>query len=84
MAGENDPLWVVMRMAGDSAEGTPRDAAASEITALAYYVLPEEPEPAKPDDVEDGMGWPEWYEWLERKRIRQVLLDAALEAETGD
>jgi hypothetical protein len=30
------------------------------------------------------MGWPEWYEWLERKRIRQVLLDAALEAETGD
>jgi hypothetical protein len=68
-------------MAGDTAEGTPRDAAAAEIRALAYYILPEEAEPIKPDDVEDGMGWPEWYEWLERRRIRQVLLDAALEAE---
>jgi hypothetical protein len=33
MAGENDPLWVVMRMAGDTAEGTPRDAAALRVAA---------------------------------------------------
>ena len=32
------PLWALMRHAGDSAPGTPRDAAAAEIRALASWV----------------------------------------------
>jgi len=57
---------------------------AAEIRAVADRITPEEPEPVKPDDVEDGMGWPEWYEWLERKHIRRFLLDEASNAEADD
>lgn len=87
------PLWQAMM---ESLEGVPngtqiksvdhlaRLCTAAEIRAVADRITPEEPEPVKPDDVEDGMGWPEWYAWLERKHIRRFLLDEASKAEAGD
>lgn len=76
MAGENDPLWVVMRMAGDTAEGTLRDAAAAEIRALAYYIVPEEEFPST------NAGDLAKMKWLAKREIRDRLLDEADLAES--
>jgi hypothetical protein len=69
MAGENDPLWVVMLMAGESTPGTPRDAVAAEIRALADYIVPEYELPSSGDLAK--------MKWLARKEIRDRLLDEA-------
>jgi hypothetical protein len=71
MTGENDPLWVVMLRVGDSITGTPRDAVAAEIRALAHYIVPEEefPSPNAGDLAK--------MKWLAKREIRDRLLDEA-------
>jgi len=76
MAGENDPLWVVMLMAGESTPGTPRDAVAAEIRALAYYIVPEEEFPST------NAGDLAKMKWLAKREIRDRLLDEADLAES--
>jgi hypothetical protein len=76
MAGENDPLWVVMLMVGQSTPGTSRDAVAAEIRALAYYTFREEEFPST------NAGDLAKMKWLARREIRDRLLDEADLAES--
>lgn len=76
MAGKNDPLWVVMLMAGDSTPGTRGDAVAAEIRALAHYIVPDEELPsANAGDLAK-------MKWLAKREIRDRLLDEADLAES--
>ena len=75
MAGENDSLWVVMLMAGDSTPGTRGDAVAAEIRALAHYIVPEVEMPRDGDLAK--------MKWLARREIRDRLLDEADLAESA-
>ena len=96
MAGPQ-PLWKKMESAYRASSGTfinhldeeelpgpDREEFAAMLRVVTDWLVPFDLEPAKPDYAEDGMGWPEWYEWLERKRLRSILLDEVLKAEEHD
>jgi hypothetical protein len=87
MAEQQKPLWLIMDNASwdrmKQGAYAPQDIRAAELRAIADEVVPEEPEPDA--YVNTDIGWivntPEMHKWEQRMATRDLLLQAAAEAE---
>jgi hypothetical protein len=76
----DQPLWSLAMHAGESTPGTRRDAFAAELRVIIDWLIPEDDRMILSPTNQPG----EYFRWLERKRLREMLLAEADRAEQVD
>lgn len=76
----DQPLWSLAMHAGESTPGTRRDAFAAELRVIIDWMVPEDDKMILSQTSQSS----EYFRWLERKRLREMLLAEADRAEEID